>query len=429
MLDEHHEHLLSQSFDASFSGTGFGAPMPASQMEGGLAFSDDVFGLHDGTDLGDIGDELARELGEGWGAPVDPLGGDDLFATGQLDAGLGMDFEFEGAQSFGAGPNTDSTPSVRPQARENGEGIQPDGSIIVPLMPFSPIQGEDVEMQPNPDDPLQAEAPTKPQKKAKRVRLLLDARTELTDEELKAARANYMEGQETIRQELVHKKFEKESGKIMEELIWGVPSGMQAPVLVDFWMQNFKLQVEARAASMQDTQPPHKRRRIAHEEFQDGNALDEGFGAPPDADFGVNADMGFMMDNNEPAGFGWWRLQLKDAFFGVPGEESMANESQLSDMNTLTLERNSHNFLESVAYVETKENELLTVVCDRYAKMQLKTFPSATSTLTFDDVVPKQTSTPHVAAAAFYHCLVLATKNLVGVAQEAPYGTLSITVK
>lgn len=30
----------------------------------------------------------------------------------------------------------------------------------------------------------------------------------------------------------------------------------------------------------------------------------------------------------------------------VPGEESMVNESQMSDMNVLTLERNSHNFLE-----------------------------------------------------------------------------------
>lgn len=77
--------------------------------------------------------------------------------------------------------------------------------------------------------------------------------------------------------------------------------------------------------------------------------------------------------------------------------------------------------------------------------MQLNTFSTVTSTLAFDDVVPKQTSTPHVAAAAFYHCLgmsvrvhsrslshvgaVLATKDLVQVAQETPYGTLRITVK
>ena len=45
-------------------------------------------------------------------------------------------------------------------------------------------------MQPNPDDPLQAGAQPKPPKKAKRVRLLLDARTELTDEELKVGIPN-----------------------------------------------------------------------------------------------------------------------------------------------------------------------------------------------------------------------------------------------
>lgn len=80
--------------------------------------------------------------------------------------------------------------------------------------------------------------------------------------------------------------------------------------------------------------------------------------------------------------------------------------------------------------------------------MQLKTFSTATNTLTFDDVVPKLTSTPHVAAAAFYHCLgessvwpanngstdcrrgqVLATKDHMSVAQDEPYATLSITVK
>lgn len=44
--------------------------------------------------------------------------------------------------------------------------------------------------------------------------------------------------------------------------------------------------------------------------------------------------------------------------------------------------------------------------------MQLKTFPAATSTLTFDDVVPRQTSTPHVAAAAFYHCLGMSARVL-----------------
>lgn len=37
--------------------------------------------------------------------------------------------------------------------------------------------------------------------------------------------------------------------------------------------------------------------------------------------------------------------------------------------------------------------------------MQLNAFPSATSTVKFNDVVPSETSTRHVASAAFYHCL------------------------
>ncbi len=41
----------------------------------------------------------------------------------------------------------------------------------------------------------------------------------------------------------------------------------------------------------------------------------------------------------------------------------------------------------------------------RYAKVQLSAYPSATSEVQFDDIVPKATSTRRVAAAAFYHCL------------------------
>ncbi len=44
--------------------------------------------------------------------------------------------------------------------------------------------------------------------------------------------------------------------------------------------------------------------------------------------------------------------------------------------------------------------------------MQLSAFPSATSELSFDDVVPKATSTRRVAAAAFYHCLGMSMRRL-----------------
>lgn len=384
-------------------------------------------------------------------------------------------------------------------------------------MPFSPLQGGSV------DGPQDAQE--KPvQRKTKRVRLLLDARTELTDEELKAARANYMEGQESLRREMLQKKYEKESGKLVEEMIWGVPRGLHAPVLIDFWTENFKLQVEARAGGLHidsHGEPPRKRRKINEDDVREEVVDDDAMrGEDRAGENGVDVDMGFMLGDNDAIHGPNWELDSRqrsseepgqarrvsrppsvfgsqfdlfgpgqDAFsgsqrsalfpwdnagasssinggtvgrgssarhslgradtrlrgssvssrresplhpgrypdspldfggrhsldgegfeFDVPGEESAVVDSQQSDANLLTLERNSYHFLE-------------------YAKMQLQTFALPTSTLTFDDVVPKLTSTPHVAAAGFYHCLVLATKNLVGVAQDEPYGTLRITVK
>ena len=66
-LEEHHEHLLSASFDLSFDKTAPG-DISSSQAAGGF---DDLFAFSDGLDIGEtfgdgLGDDLARELG--WGA-------------------------------------------------------------------------------------------------------------------------------------------------------------------------------------------------------------------------------------------------------------------------------------------------------------------------------------------------------------------------
>ena len=68
-LNENHDHLLSASFDVSLNGSG---PLPpsSSQFDGGFGFGldDNFFGASDGLDIGGgIGDEIAKELGEGWG--------------------------------------------------------------------------------------------------------------------------------------------------------------------------------------------------------------------------------------------------------------------------------------------------------------------------------------------------------------------------
>lgn len=62
-LPENHDFLLANSFDASFGGSG--AAQLSSSQTGGFGF-DDTF---DGLDIGEgIGDDIVRELGEGWGA-------------------------------------------------------------------------------------------------------------------------------------------------------------------------------------------------------------------------------------------------------------------------------------------------------------------------------------------------------------------------
>lgn len=90
--------------------------------------------------------------------------------------------------------------------------------------------------------PSVGQAMSKPERKRKRARLLLDARTELTDEELKVcctflsvpdmpdvspqvARAKYLESQKELRKEMKQKKLEKNASKVIENLISAVPWG------------------------------------------------------------------------------------------------------------------------------------------------------------------------------------------------------------
>jgi len=82
--------------------------------------------------------------------------------------------------------------------------------------------------------------------------------------------------------------------------------------------------------------------------------------------------------------------------------------------------------------------------------MQYQTLSKPDGQLTFETVVPKSTSTRHVAAAAFYHCLgsflvsgttydtspdidrnvlsVLATKNLLKLEQSEPYESVVLGI-
>ncbi|KAJ7630924.1 Rec8 like protein-domain-containing protein [Roridomyces roridus] len=531
-LKEDHEHLLSNSFDLSFNAD-VGGMASSSQNGGGFALDDIFLSAPDSLDIGDgLGDDFAKELGEGWGLFPDennamdldgPLGNDGLDIQMDLDFGQPFDAPQEDLDL-----RSQSEPAVTPKKRKAGSARDKENKLpssirkktpegeLSPATSFSRLLLTQDQEEPQP--PLldvTADRRNQGVKKVKKTRLLLDARTELTDEELKAARAQYLQGQTALRRQLEEQKIQKEGGKILDDMFYrGVPRGVQAESLVEFWQANFQVQVEARTGVLViHDEPPAKRRKIRDPPNEDANDMipamfdndfnmqDVDFGdmnngggpleqdpirrsseepgqarhisRPPsilgnDFDFGAPAPSGsqrsslFPWDNagggsSSAGGFGAMgsdRVSVDRAEVAirsrggslsrrgsslVPSQSGSALEglefspglqkgpedyafdvdqqpndsgtfdSQRSDMNLITLERNSFNFLE-------------------YVRMQLQGLPSSVPNLSFDAVVPMATSTRHVAAAAFYHCLVLATKDLLHLKQDEPYGELCLTI-
>lgn len=116
------------------------------------------------------------------------------------------------------------------------------GSLILNMAPFSPRGSDVLSTHAGTVVAEGAQMENEPiQRKSKRVRLLLDSRIELTDEELKIglssstgiqlsqfqqrARANYVQEQEALKREVAQKRFDKENSKRIEEMIYGVPRG------------------------------------------------------------------------------------------------------------------------------------------------------------------------------------------------------------
>jgi len=388
------------------------------------------------------------------------------------------------------------------------------------------------------------------QRKAKRIRLLLDVRIELTDDELKIARSQYIDNQERIRREAEAKKDQRESGKIIEGMIWGVPresepynashshammlipTSVRAPELADFWLQNLKVHLEAHSERPYGVGVTSEHPKDGQDAFsiqQEGLFEDRAFDwdAPSDSGLGFEApavyseyggdhvlpahesvhrpsseepgqarrdslppsplggqfnfnlgraglqadlsassqrsavfpwdhagpsstsaagQFNFAQDrvsvghsevriraspmtghsrrassihSSQPGGsgfspgaFGKPSSQFGEDFaFDVPVREGdLQGELLEEDAKSIILERNSFNFLE-------------------YARMQAQTVSNPEQVLLFDAIVPGMTSTTHVAAAAFYHCLVLATKSFIRVDQSEPYGTLAISIR
>ncbi|KAH6917396.1 Rec8 like protein-domain-containing protein [Coprinopsis sp. MPI-PUGE-AT-0042] len=563
-LDEHYEHLLTNSFEGSFTGqlpglAGSGADF-SSQAEpaidfGGFDFSDAMDG---GDVLGGLGDELAREIG--WASPEKrPASVAPSPAFGHDAGDIEMpDFNFEVEMDAApaheqmtrmgtATPNRPPATPAKAKRNKNKENAYPDSvrsqrSMSRELTPGATFAAQFLsqnheqtpalrDVTPNPN--IAAVPNAEPRVKKKRTRLLLDARTELTDDELKIARAKYLQHQKDLRREVLLKRAEKFGTKLIDEYMWGAPKGIQDEGLAEFWKSTFKVQVDAQSGMLDihpdgdDDGPPARKRQRTSPPVPEEPEYTGG------ADQGYEADMGMMIDdmNNEPdpfaaaefrrsseepgqarrasrpsSVFGGSNLgkcidaegakdpngsQRSSLFpwdnagagtsssgndplgrddnievtqvevrirgssrsrkssvagsqygragtpqggpgfspipirlgspaqddghyeFNVPEAvtqpEETQGDTQRSEENAIFLEKNSFNFLE-------------------YARMQSRTLPNPEGKLSFNQIVPPDTSTRHVAAAAFHHCLVLATKDLIRLEQEEPYGTVFMTI-
>ncbi|KAJ6509522.1 Rec8 like protein-domain-containing protein [Mycena vitilis] len=315
-LKEHHDHLLPNLFDLSSNGAD--PASSSSQMGGGFALDDIFLDAPDGLDIGEgLGDDLAKELGEGWGMFPNDINDMQLDELVNDDADILMDVDgvgaaFDGGAAFDAGPEEmlrrsqsvlPSTPRKRKASLTN--------AALSPATSFSRLLlSQDAEPQlplldVTADDQNQT---NRGAKKIKKTRLLLDARTELTDDELKAARAQYLKGQAILRRGLDQKRAEKDGGKMIENLVWAVPRGVQAESLVEFWQENFKVQVEARTGTLvihPVDEPPSKRRKI-----RDMTDIDD---VPQD----VGNDMREELFDND---FNMQDADLNAGFQGKPGQ-------------------------------------------------------------------------------------------------------------
>ncbi|KAG1757590.1 Rec8 like protein-domain-containing protein [Suillus lakei] len=332
-LNENHDLFLANSFDASFGGSGANI-IPSSQNDT-FAFDDSFFGAFDGLDIGEgVGDDVVKELGEGWGgAAVENQIDHDMQMDEPIDFGFNdadnLYFEHDVPVDHAGALEQNALP-LPPSAFATPQGTQQNSAAALP--PSSSLTGHSLE---SPSGPLAAIAPQAKEiesiapdnhpaepvpRKIKRARLILDVRTELTDDELKAARLHYLEEQNGIHRQLARRNFEKDQGRLIDVLLWGIPEHMQAKELVDFWLDHFKAQVDARSAFMiepQDDSPPPKRRKtktnaeisggVEHVQVRpDSPAFGVGQASPDNVNFDVGgADIDLNFDMNFDMGDGW----------------------------------------------------------------------------------------------------------------------------
>ncbi|PFH54464.1 hypothetical protein AMATHDRAFT_44 [Amanita thiersii Skay4041] len=286
-LVEHHEHVLSASFDLSNMGhmgdQTFAIDAPSTQDDFGFA---DFFPLSDGFCLEqDFGDELARELGwqaSGLHNPQVPrrVGSNEIMPIihddSILDKALGPDVSMLVNGDISPKSGLADQPS---QGNFSCEGLQSGRDSLI----MTPELGHRALNEHNKSErgiggskflhrlsDITNVAPARnnthySRKRERRTQFVLDARTELTDDELKIARTQYILAQDFQRQEHDHKRLEREYAKKLEAKILGAPTGIEAHALIDLWRSSLKRHLDTRVTHLGDghmNQQSRKRRRI-----------------------------------------------------------------------------------------------------------------------------------------------------------------------
>ncbi|KAF8640417.1 hypothetical protein AX17_000083 [Amanita inopinata Kibby_2008] len=272
-LVEHHEHVLSASFDLSNIGhpgdKSFLADPSSTQEDFGFI---DFFPISDTHPL-EVGldDGLAKELG--WESPVkfndlnDPFQGvlgelgipaltDDFaqtspacrtppLASRMSPMELSSDHERKISDPLNNGYTLDS-PNINP---ENIVDRSNSKFVVRQVTSLDSHTPEDQEARITRASGYIAQKQGHVPQPIKRKRLLLDPRTELTDDELKISRTGYTEAQNAQRREYINRLSEKESCRLIEVTICGAPTGakpVSAPALAQFWQDNLNLQLTSK---------------------------------------------------------------------------------------------------------------------------------------------------------------------------------------
>ncbi|EGN95724.1 hypothetical protein SERLA73DRAFT_76799 [Serpula lacrymans var. lacrymans S7.3] len=250
-LVENHDYLLSSSADISCGQVAL--DISSSQFGGGFDFGDSFFGPNGGLDLdGEIDDELARQLGTGCNLVPGNNTNMGISYMDPPDLGFLLDDmgpPFTQELSLHAPFQNDPDDHMAILPCDLQSSIQPvmERSQLSPFRYCTPKHDSLHNAQPDDIPFVVHTVPKQAPNIKRRFCAHMDTRIELTDDELKAARLQYVEQQMLQRRALVQRKFSREHRRLIDDMLCGVPGNLHTKTLVEFWKNNFMAQTEARS--------------------------------------------------------------------------------------------------------------------------------------------------------------------------------------